>query len=214
MDIAERTLQIKEDFDKVYEAGKKAEYDDFWDAFQKYGNRTDYNAAFAYAFPSKKYNPKYPLKGVLNTAFAQSPIRDVKVPILEATSIQNILRWNSQTTTIPELNISETTNVSNDPFYKATALKNIKLTGVLAKTLSFAYSPLSVDSIKSIVSCLKDYSGLTDDGGNTLEHKYTVTFKSSAFSALESEGATAEYNGVACTWAELVDNKKWNLVKG
>jgi hypothetical protein len=41
-----------------------------------------------------------------------------------------------------------------------------------------------------------------------------VTFKTSAFNVLESEGSTAEYNGEACTWAELIDNKKWNLVKG
>lgn len=31
MDIAEKTLRLKTDFDDVYEAGKKAEYDEFWD---------------------------------------------------------------------------------------------------------------------------------------------------------------------------------------
>ena len=61
--------------------------------------------------------------------------------------------------------------------------------------------------MKNIIEHLKDYNGTTN------EYKYTVTFKTSAFNVLEAEGATAEYNGTACTWAELIDNLKWNLVK-
>ena len=40
MDIAEKVLRAKTDLDDVYEAGKKAEYDAFWDEYQDYGNRT------------------------------------------------------------------------------------------------------------------------------------------------------------------------------
>lgn len=47
MDIAEKVLRQKKDFDDVYEAGKKAEYDAFWDRVQDYGNRTNYDYAFA-----------------------------------------------------------------------------------------------------------------------------------------------------------------------
>jgi hypothetical protein len=36
-----------EKIDEVYEQGKKSQYDEFWDAFQNYGNRTDYGYAFA-----------------------------------------------------------------------------------------------------------------------------------------------------------------------
>ena len=45
--IEEKLITIAENAPKVYEAGKKAEYDAFWDAFQDYGNRTDYKYAFA-----------------------------------------------------------------------------------------------------------------------------------------------------------------------
>ena len=38
MNITEKVLRQKQDFDDVYEAGKKAEYDAFWDAFQDNGN--------------------------------------------------------------------------------------------------------------------------------------------------------------------------------
>jgi hypothetical protein len=43
----EKVLQLKQDFDEVYDAGKQAEYDAFWDVFQNNGNRTDYARAFA-----------------------------------------------------------------------------------------------------------------------------------------------------------------------
>ncbi|MBE7020467.1 MAG: hypothetical protein E7411_03415 [Ruminococcaceae bacterium] len=60
MDIAEKTLQLKQDFDDVYEAGKKSQYDFFWDNYQDYGNRGDYS----HAFTSEYWNndtllPKY-----------------------------------------------------------------------------------------------------------------------------------------------------------
>lgn len=93
----------------------------------------------------------------------------------------------------------------NDVFGNCTALENIVFEGVIDKSISFSACPLSVESIKSIIYCLKDYTGTTS------EHTYTVTFKTSAFNALEAEEITAEYNGEACTWAELIDNKKWNL---
>jgi hypothetical protein len=58
MDIAEKTLRLKTDFDDVYEAGKKAEYDAFWDGVQDKGNRTNYASAFR-NWGSKEINPKY-----------------------------------------------------------------------------------------------------------------------------------------------------------
>lgn len=62
MDIAEKTLQLKQDFDDVYEAGKKAEYDEFWDTFQKSGNRSDYQYGFYGWNTFKTIDTKYPVK--------------------------------------------------------------------------------------------------------------------------------------------------------
>jgi hypothetical protein len=96
----------------------------------------------------------------------------------------------------------------NAAFNGCSALKEIRFDGVIPNTLSIGECPLSVASLKDIIEHLKDYAE------NTANHyKYTVTFKTSAFNALEAEGATAEYNGTACTWAELIGYKKWNLVK-
>lgn len=92
-------------------------------------------------------------------------------------------------------------------FQSCGKLTYLRIGGVLGKNFSVQWCPLDVDSIKSVITHLKDYAGTSS------EYAYTVTFKASAFSALEAEEATAEYNGVACTWAELIDNLKWNLVK-
>lgn len=54
MDIAERALQLKEDIDNAYEAGKGA----MWDNVQNYGNREDYTEGFAY-WGGEEINPKY-----------------------------------------------------------------------------------------------------------------------------------------------------------
>lgn len=58
MDIAEKTLRLKADFDDVFEAGKEAEASAFWDDVQDYGNRADYVRAFA-SWGSKYIRPKY-----------------------------------------------------------------------------------------------------------------------------------------------------------
>ena len=40
MSIAEKLQQIAENEQNVYDAGKKAQYDEFWDNYQNKGNRT------------------------------------------------------------------------------------------------------------------------------------------------------------------------------
>lgn len=190
------------------EEGKKAEQDEFWDTFQSNGNRTNYTYAFSYGqMKDNIYNPKYDVKGDLMGAYNQTSVTDTKVKLLNVTNLYQAFRW-SQIRRIVELNISESTsNLSVGAFEYANYLTDLTMTGILASSVSFGYSPLSVASIKSIISCMKDFSGTAN------EYKYTITFKTSAFEALEAEGTTAEYNGVTCTWAELIGFKKWNLTK-
>ena len=109
--------------------------------------------------------------------------------------------------TIEVLRSRETTVYTSNAFERCQALKNITFEGVIGRNISFSSSPLSGESMKSVITHLKDYLGTTS------EYTYTVTFKTSAFEALEAEGATAEYNGTPCTWAELIGFLKWNLVK-
>lgn len=61
MSIAEKLTTIAENEQRVFEAGKKSEYDAFWDNLQNYGNRTEYQTAFA-RWGNSIIEPKYPIK--------------------------------------------------------------------------------------------------------------------------------------------------------
>lgn len=73
MSIAEKTLQLKQDFDDVHSAGvtqgKQSEYDAFWDNFQYNGKKIYYDYTFAESGNGKHcwsygttYKPKYVVK--------------------------------------------------------------------------------------------------------------------------------------------------------
>lgn len=52
--------EMPEEIEGVFEAGKKSEYDAFWDEFQDYGNRTHYLNAFdGKGFNKNNFYPKY-----------------------------------------------------------------------------------------------------------------------------------------------------------
>lgn len=56
-----KVSQMDEGVNEVYEAGKKAEHDAFWDSFQKNGNRTEYYYAFD-GWNEKNFVPKYDIR--------------------------------------------------------------------------------------------------------------------------------------------------------
>ena len=245
MDIAERTLQLKEDFDNVYEAGKKSQYDEFWDAYQNNGKRTDYKYGFAYVgWKKENFKPKYDIKPKgANGAYMFSNGGDSsKFDLDKALKEQGVVLdlsgltsstnefYMSRFTKLPTLDFSGCASMSNtfdyclcaeinlilsesgettfsSVFRRASSLTTVIIeSGVIGKSISFSDSTnLSKTSIKNIAEHLKDYAG----GGK--EFSCTLTLPSGAFAVLEAEGSTAEYNGLPCTWAELIDNKKWNL---
>lgn len=61
MPLKQNKARAKQDYDEVYEAGKQAEYDAFWDNFQENGTRTHYPHGFSW-WDGKAFNPKYPIK--------------------------------------------------------------------------------------------------------------------------------------------------------
>lgn len=99
---------------KVYEAGKKAEYDVFWDAYQKSGKRTSYDFAFAGdGWNDNTFKPKYdiiPSWNIVNM-FYKSQITDldallkkcgVKLDISENGNYGEVFNG-SAVTVLPEL---------------------------------------------------------------------------------------------------------------
>lgn len=60
--ISANNVIIAQNEQKVFEAGKQAEYDAFWDKYQLNGNRDVYEAAFAgLGWNDETFNPKYPI---------------------------------------------------------------------------------------------------------------------------------------------------------
>lgn len=101
--------------------------------------------------------------------------------------------------TIPTLDISKATNVA-DMFAECYALKNITFEGEITLSISFADSPLTVDSVKSIITALNDYSGTSTTR--------TLTLKASSKEAIISEGETAP-GGI--TWTAYAQTKGWTV---
>ena len=110
-------------------------------------------------------------------------------------------------TRVPTLWATNVTNFSG-ALGSCSSLKNIdKIEGEIQVSFNVQSCPLNIESFKKVITHLKNYSGTSS------EYTCTLTVKSASYASLEAEGATAEYNGVACTWTELIDNFKWNLVK-
>lgn len=60
MSISDKLTIAAEKIPLVYEAGQKSKYDQFWDAYQQNGNRTNYTCAFAgEGWTINIFKPKY-----------------------------------------------------------------------------------------------------------------------------------------------------------
>lgn len=162
MTTAEKLVIIAENEQKVYDAGKKAEYDAFWDEFQDKGNRTDYRYAFAYGrWTDKNYNPKYPIKidgfAYAMSMFDYTDITDTKVDIeLLNTSTTNVSVFSNakKLVTIPKLTLGGNKSF-NGWFTNANALTNIEIGGSIDVTFAIYHTTvLTKESIVSIIEHL------------------------------------------------------------
>ena len=168
-----------------YDAGKQAERDAFWEAYQQGDKRTNYTYAFyGSSWTDKNYNPKYTLKMTGgNQAFQTSNITDTKVPV-DITDIGpngQIFIWANKLVTIRKLIVAEGSSINSQMFTECSALENITIDGVIGKNFDIHWSTkLTADSIRSIIEHLSDeVSGKTltlsetavdnaDFGGDTI----------------------------------------------
>ena len=140
-----------------YEEGRKAEYDIFWDAFQKSGESTDYTYAFSGTnWDDVCYNPKYPIKATTCTnMFRNSVISDVKVTIdVSSGTGTHVLNNCKNLVKVPKIIVNENL-LYTGWFSICPALEEISFEGVIGSSISFANSPLlTIGSIESILRCL------------------------------------------------------------
>lgn len=149
--------------------------------------------------------------------FCYNNTRLPELDFSEATAIHLPFSYNEKLISIDKFIVSDSgTTTFTDTFIYCYALSEIRIGGVIGRNISFQYSPLSVESMKSIITHLKNYAG-TDS-----EKAYTLTLKSSCETELETAGFTDEdkrllvENGITysdnLTWVDVIDDLKWNLV--
>ena len=228
----------------VYEAGKQAEYDAFWDVYQERGARGNYKFAFGgHGWTSNTFRPKYSMRPTNAQSMFQETVNNYiewdLVAILEECGVSidfskvtssnfNNTFFSTYSTTVPlvdttSANSSSISNTFNSAHIKkiyglrlkdngsqtftsaftdCSKLEEITITGgVIGQNISFAKSPLTVESMKSVITHLKNYAG-TDK-----EFTYKVTFSSACLTALEAEGATSP-NGN--NWLDYMTDLGWN----
>ena len=102
-----------------------------------------------------------------------------------------------------DVSLGTSSGALNQTFMGCSKLKNITFVGTINVSITFSRSPLlTIDSLKSIITALKDYAGTSDAG------KYTLTLHADSKALLENEGATAP-NGL--TWIAFAESKGWNI---
>lgn len=227
---------------EVYEAGKKSEYDDFWD-----NANLDKVSQCSFSGPCWNDNNFKPPRDIVwgkesaQWSFARNNItnlkaclerQNVKLDLSKAVSFSYIFNG-SPTTQLPELNFTGASALTNiggsmnklvsvdkiilpdeyapnstgaiQMFPHSSKLQHLTIEGPILYSWALSVSPLSVESLKSIITHLKDYSEDSEK-----HYEYTVTFLAATFETLETEGGTSP-NGN--TWSEYIDDLKWNLVK-
>lgn len=129
-------------YDEGVEAGKKAEYDKFWDIHQEYGNRHGYNYAFSYGWTNENFKPKYDLRPIGDYganqmfAFSQAGL-DVAAGLAYngvSLDLSQATRWNAlfdraNVTNIPPLDAKSCTQMQM-AFYNATAITSLTINNI------------------------------------------------------------------------------------
>ena len=242
--VSANNTAIKENVQKVYEAGKKAEHDAFWDVYQDHGNRTLYRHAFSdKSFNFYNFYPKYDIAPTASAEnmFYNWPNDDdnvrfslaerleecgVTLDISKVTSGNNIFAWTRSIDDFPTLDFTGMTSGStltntfnsaaattirkiivkedlsyNGFFNTCTNLTNVTFEGVIGGSgLSFNSSKsLSIASMKSVISCLKDLRGTTGEGS------HTIKFDSTCWARLEEDSAAPDGG----TWSDYVTSLGW-----
>jgi hypothetical protein len=124
----------EEAYNNGFKAGKQAEWSEFWDSFQNYGNRTDYARAFGSAsWNDTNFKPKYDIKTQsAYMMFSYSQITDlaqilkdcnVKLDLSQCTSITDAFSY-GKITHIPELDLRSLTTI-NFGTYNSGSLRTI-----------------------------------------------------------------------------------------
>ena len=163
------TASYAEKVEQVYDAGRQAEYDAFWDAYQENGNRIDYSNAFSGSgWTRETFKPKYdiPARSNLYMFFYSSGIegdldeilREVGITFNTLAGSSNYAFANTKFTALGEVDLSGTRNNGGQMFANNKYLKTIRKlifaeTTILAINAFTEASALENITIEGTIAC-------------------------------------------------------------
>lgn len=239
MTTAEKIERAKADLDNAYEAGKKAEYDKFWDTYQENGTRRNYDYGFSYyGWHNENFKPKYNMiPTAMAYTFAYSNLSVNLVELLDSLGVKldtsNSVRFQYAFAVNNMTHLPKISTVSNtygngldktfirakflqsieelelkpdgsqkfpNTFSECTSLKDIVITGTIGEDINFQDCPLSVESMISIITHLKNY--VAEGKGN--EFTRTVYFNDDCWARLEASGIVPDAGDG--TWLSYVND--------
>lgn len=217
MSIAEKLVEVAENVPKVYEAGKQAEYDAFWDAYQQKGKRANYAYAFAgQCWTPETLKPKYPIApkwGGAGMMFYQSAysgsLKDLPLDFSQLSGMNYTFYNATGITEIPLIDASNCSQIMCD-FQNCTGLHTLRLR-VSEKITTYTDAFSGCSSLKNLT-----VEGLI---GSSINFRWSPLSKESITNIVEHLSSTA--TGQTCTfkksaketaftadeWAELIANK-------
>lgn len=135
--------ELAEKINEVYEAGKKAEYDSFWDAYQENGNRRDYSNAFYNNWNDDTFKPKYDIIATgAYSIFGYSNMTNINVivDVSGASDSKAMFNGCSLLKAVKKIIVSEKTTFSNW-FTYCNSLEDVTFEGVIGQNgLDFQWS--------------------------------------------------------------------------
>lgn len=187
-------------YNNGFEKGKQTEQNKIWSRLQSDGAALNYAWMFAYSrFSDDTYNPMYDIicsesSGSGQNVFYATKLTDTKVDIYaNSLNITGMFYWARNLITIRKLVLYETTECKN-AFTDCAALKNITIEGVIGDNFNISASPLTKESITSIIDALSA----------TVSGK-TVTFSETAVNNAFGSSTSEE-------WLNLIATKSnWTI---
>jgi hypothetical protein len=205
------------------EGGGDNYYDEIWDSYLKNGTITNCDYIFAgigwndaIFNPPHRIAPKTAYRMFIATGITDISKADMnfsnctnlndfaagstalqKVGVIDISKASSGASWlfgNCKNLHTIEKIITVEARVYSSTFNGTTSLVNITFEGEIGRTINFQSSPLSVASMKSIISHLKNYNDTDKD------LTYTLTF--SCWEALEADSTSPD----GTTWREYIEN--------
>ena len=201
---------------EVYEAGKKSEWNTFWDNFQDYGERTNYKYGFyGEGWNDETFKPKYDFIITAdngNQMFRESTFTDFKgilerqgivLDTSEATSF-NVMFYRTKITNCPVLDLSKAENVTS--MFTYSPVESIDGLINIPETLAFATTFNNCTSLKEI-----RFSGTVGQNGVNFAAASSLS-KASIVSVINTLSTTA--SGKSITFSKASVNKAFETSEG